>query len=442
MQAQKFIDQLYIAAEKAGIKEFQMIYNRVSSSSLSVFESKIQEVCNDENQGLSFQVKIGGKIGKFHCDALEEESIPLMIKGAEENALLIDDKDDNFFFDGQAEYQKVKPYSKLAEPLSKLDKMEFLLDLERKAYAKSNLINKVIDVYYSEDEGELIMRNSLGLNLRKEWDRAVAGIRLSAQSGEVIKDAGKMVDFSKESDFDADWLVDKAVEKAIAKISPIESETGKIPVVIDGKTFRLFVTKIAEAISAKMIDSKYSKFVGKIGQQVASKAFTLIEDPFLEGGIGTKAFDGEGYPTSYKEVIKNGVLQTYFHNLKTAYKDNVKPTGNGSGGDSTMVSNLYLQPGKTSYDELISELGEGILIDKLSGVHVGFSLISGDFSFVGEGFEVKNGKIGRALSNFTVSGNFYQMLKDIRQIGSDLDFDLSRIGAPSVIVDNLTIAGK
>ena len=92
-------------------------------------------------------------------------------------------------------------------------------------------------------------------------------------------------------------------------------------------------------------------------------------------------------------------------------------------------------------EELLANLGDGLYLTEVSGLHAGANPISGDFSLLSRGFEVKGGRVVRAVEEFTVAGNFYQLLKDITDVGGDLLFEASPIGSPSVLVKRLDVAG-
>ncbi len=441
MEAELFIDKLYTEAEKQGIREFQIKYSRETNSNMSAYEGKLDGLSNNESQSLLFSVRQNGKIGNYSVGVLDEKAIAKIVRSAKENAELISDEDDNFFHDGSGDYQEVQPYLPQQEKLAKLDKLGYLLEMEKAAYAASPLVNKVISTFYEEAEFDKIIRNSLGLNVHSHSVRAIGGIYLSVEKEGVIKDAEFSVDFAGDEDFNPQKPAQKAVAEALSRLGGVDFKSEKMPVVFRNKAFRAFVTKIAAAVSARAVIDKASCFEGKIGQMVADPVVTVIEDPFMKGQHGTRAFDEEGYPTSYKEVIKDGVLTTFLHSLKTAHKFGTAPTGNGS-EHQLVVGNFYLKPGKTSFADLLCEMNRGILIEELEGLHVGFDLVSGNFSFVGIGFEVVDGKIGRPLNNFTVAGNFYEMLKNIRETADDLYFKRSAIGSPSVLIDHLTLASK
>ena len=95
-----------------------------------------------------------------------------------------------------------------------------------------------------------------------------------------------------------------------------------------------------------------------------------------------------------------------------------------------------------TFDQLMSEIGEGVIITDLAGLHSGANVVSGDFSLAAKGFYVENGKKTFPVEQITVAGNYFDLLKNIVAIGNDLKFPMSNIGSPSVIVEGLSIAGK
>ena len=180
---------------------------------------------------------------------------------------------------------------------------------------------------------------------------------------------------------------------------------------------------------------------------VASSLVTIVDDPLMEDGIASAPFDDEGVATYTKEIIYEGKLNTLLHNLKTAHKQGVKSTGNGfkvsyASPVNVSESNLYLRAGEKSFEDLMKEINEGLIITDLAGLHSGANTVSGDFSLAAKGFYVKNGEKTFPVEQITVAGNYFDLLKNIIAIGNDLKFPLSNVGSPSVIAKGLSIAGK
>jgi PmbA protein len=125
----------------------------------------------------------------------------------------------------------------------------------------------------------------------------------------------------------------------------------------------------------------------------------------------------------------------------------VTSTGNGfkaglTGSVKTATTNFYLAKGGISQEELFSQMGEGLFITSLMGLHSGCNAVSGDFSLSAEGFRVEGGKLGQPVEQITIAGNFYHLLEAVEEIADDLYFGSAGIGSPSVLVRNLDIAGN
>jgi len=145
--------------------------------------------------------------------------------------------------------------------------------------------------------------------------------------------------------------------------------------------------------------------------------------------------------TAYKELVSNGVLKTYLHNLVTAKKDGVKSTGNGFGGSVSSV-NLKMEAGKSTLDEIIASCERGIYITNVQGAHAGVNPVSGDFSLQASGYVIENGKKVKPVALITVAGNFLDMLKDIEMVGNDLKMSYYGVTCPSIKVKSMPVSGS
>ena len=229
---------------------------------------------------------------------------------------------------------------------------------------------------------------------------------------------------------------------------PIKSQ--KCPVVFKNVVFAELFSEYMGLFSADRVQKNLSGLKGKLGEVVASEKFTLMDHPHLDTGLSSSSFDAEGVATYKKHIIEKGVLKTYFHNLKTAFKDGCLSTGNASkasykGTVGIAPSNLIIESGGASVESLINSVDLGIYITGLQGLHSGVDSISGDFSLQCHGFLSEDGKLSEPVSQITVAGNFFEMIKDIEGIADDVTFSLlasDYIGSPSVKVGTLSISGE
>jgi PmbA protein len=162
-------------------------------------------------------------------------------------------------------------------------------------------------------------------------------------------------------------------------------------------------------------------------------------------------FDGEGCPTYTKKVIENGKLNTLLYNMKTAAVAGRETTGNASkaGYDSPVgirPFTMYLEGGNLTEEELLQKAGNGVYITSLGGLHAGADAVSGDFSLQSSGYMIENGKKTTYVKSFTVAGNFYDLLKNIVALANNSHLPRAMgqtaFGAPTTLVDGLSVAGK
>ena len=168
----------------------------------------------------------------------------------------------------------------------------------------------------------------------------------------------------------------------------------------------------------------------------------------LEKALTKIPFDDEGVLTTEKAIIDHGTFATALYDLKSAYKAGRQSTGNGfraGSAVSEMPTNLVVEAGDKDLDGLMEEVGEGIMLTDLSGLHAGVNAISGDFSLLCEGYLIEGGKKGRPVEQITVAGNFYDVIKSIKSVGNDIINLPSGEGeffTPSVLIESLAISGE
>ena len=300
---------------------------------------------------------------------------------------------------------------------------------------------------YAASSSEIRIVNSYGLDLHHKSNLAFSFINALAKDGDRVATGGG---FACSNDFEAlsvDKIVDDAVSEAVYMLTAEPVPSGTYRAIIENKCMPDLLAAFSNVFSAEAAQKGLSLLAGKEGEMIASEAVTLMDDPLLKNGLASQPFDAEGVATYTKALIENGKLTTLLHNLKTARKAGVKTTGNaakaGYAGDVQVApSNLYLKPGEKTLAQMMEDMGDGLVINDVSGLHAGADAISGDFSLLAQGYTVKNGKKDQAVERITVAGNFYQLLKNIRVVGSDLIFPGSSVGSPSVDVGEISVAGK
>jgi len=234
----------------------------------------------------------------------------------------------------------------------------------------------------------------------------------------------------------------KAAERAIRRLGGKSIKTCEAPVIFDGLTAPSLIGQIASCVSGYSI-YRESSFIGdKLGEKIAASEVTIIDDGRLPGGLGSKPFDGEGQPTRRNTIVENGELQTWLLDTYSGRKLGMDSTGSAARGTGSAprvgTTNLWLEPGEKTLDEMIAELDRGLIVTELIGM--GFNPTTGDYSRGAAGLWVENGEIIHPVEEITIAGNLGDMLQSIDRIGSELAWR-GRTASPPIRIASMTIAG-
>ncbi|UCH29431.1 MAG: TldD/PmbA family protein, partial [Myxococcales bacterium] len=236
---------------------------------------------------------------------------------------------------------------------------------------------------------------------------------------------------------------EEAARRTIAQLGAKKLPTQELPVIFDKDAARSILGLFAGCVLGGSIWRKSSYLVDRVGSLVASELVTIIDDPFLARGPGSRAFDGEGLLSRRNVVVQDGKLQTYLLDTYSARKLGRRSTASASrspsGGISPSTSNLTLQPGAISRDDLIADTKHGLYVTGMMGF--GFNSVTGDFSRGASGFLIENGELGRPISEVTISLNLDQLLQRIDSVANDVDHRTS-ITSPTFRVSTMTLAGS
>jgi PmbA protein len=234
-----------------------------------------------------------------------------------------------------------------------------------------------------------------------------------------------------------------SAKRALRKLGARKIKTTRAPIVFDPDMAAGLLRALAGAVSGPSLYRGASFLVGRLGTEIASAGVTIIDDGTMRGGLGSKPFDGEGLPITRKSVVERGVLSTYLLDSYSARRLGLASTGNAarSVGDAPSVSptNLYLQPGAYSPEEIIRTVKRGLYVTELIGF--GINSVTGDYSRGASGMWIENGELAYPVEEITIAGNLKDMFMSIEMIGNDLAWRSSTV-APTLKISEMMIAGE
>jgi PmbA protein len=205
------------------------------------------------------------------------------------------------------------------------------------------------------------------------------------------------------------------------------------------------ISPLISAINGKTVFDGASPLKDKLGHKVFDKKFSLWDDATIPYQVGSYPSDDEGIPAQRTLLIDSGVVSHFIYDLQTAALAGTKSTGNGDrrgGVPAPSPSSLIIGKGETSFNDMVGDIKEGILIDILMGAEQG-NILNGDFSGnVLLGYKIENGKITGRVKDTIVAGNVYQLLKQIETVGNDARWVEGFLFTPSLYCSGLSVASK
>jgi PmbA protein len=235
----------------------------------------------------------------------------------------------------------------------------------------------------------------------------------------------------------------RAAARTLRRLSARRVPTCEVPVIFDPVTAPSLLGHLVACVSGSAVYRDLSFLAGRLGEPVASELITVVDDGRLPGGLGSKPFDGEGQPTRRNVVMDRGRLRSWLLDSYSARKLGGVSTGNAArapgGAPGVAPTNLWIEPGEGTLEEIIGATERGLLVTELIGM--GFQPVTGDYSRGAVGLWIEGGEIAYPVEEITIAGNLAEMLVDIDRVGSDLVW-LGRMAAPSLRVARMTVAGE
>jgi PmbA protein len=329
--------------------------------------------------------------------------------------------------------------------LSNAERIDYARRAEQAALAADKRINNSEGGSFDAADGRRVLANSRGFvgEYRSSYCSLSAVPVAQDESGGKQRDYWFSVARTLARLEPPEEVGRRAAQRTLRRLGARKVKTVEAPVVFDPLVARSLLDHIFEAVNGDSVYRGASFLAGKLGERVAGENVNVIDDGTLRGGFGSTPFDGEGVPTRRTLVIENGVLKSYLLNTYTAKKLGLQTTGNASrglaGNPGIGVGNFFLQPGSKSPQEILAGVREGLYVTELLGF--GVNLVTGDYSRGASGLWIRGGELAYPVEEITIAGNLKDMLMNLAEIGSDLEFRGS-VAAPTLRVEGLTIAGE
>ncbi|NOR75521.1 MAG: TldD/PmbA family protein [Draconibacterium sp.] len=417
-----------------GAKQASVSISNSQSSSVEVRDEKIDKLEQATQSSLSISLFVEGRYSAHSTNRMKKEDLAHFIEEAIEGTKYLSEDEFRTLPEPELYYKGGgKSLQTLDSNFSKVDpqeKIDLAFALEKEVLGKDERIISVSASYY-DGLNERVMVTSNGF----EGDTSSSYYGLNA-SVSVKSDDARPESYWGESAIFFNKLKKEdigkiALKRAIDKIGQEKIESGKMSMVVENRLVGRIFGPLISALSGSAIQQKNSFLIDKLGEKVASEKLSLIDNPFIIGGRGSRLFDGEGLATKERKVFDKGVLKTYFIDTYYGKKMDVSPTG----GSTT---NLVFETGTKDINGLIASVKKGILVTGFNGGNSNGT--TGDFSYGIEGFLIEDGKLSQPISEMNITGNMKDLWSNIGEIGNDINENSSWL-APSILFEGVDFSG-
>jgi PmbA protein len=436
------------AALAAGAEQADAWCEHSGKLTVRVYAGAVENLTEAGSRGVGIRAFNGKRTGYASGTDLSEQGLATVARAAAEAASVTEPDEYMGLPDRCGAASVAELTSPDVEQWGTERKVELALALERAARSRNSLITNVEDTVYADGRSEVALANSDGFAASYEQTSCYAYVYAFAGDGEDRMTGLGLGTARGPGSLDPEAIGIEAADRAIALHGARRPQTRRCPVVLDPYVAASFASIVGGTLSAHAVQRGRSLFAGREGEKIADGMVRLADDGLHPEGLATAPFDGEGVPHQRTVLIEDGQLETFLFDSYTARRGGRGSTGNGERGSYRMppsvgATNLVLEPGDASLEELVSNAGAGLYVMDVSGLHSGVNPASGTFSVGATGRLIEGGELGTPVRELTIASDLVSMLRAVRGIGSDarwLPFGGS-VKAPALMISEMTVAG-
>ncbi|MGY6501591.1 MAG: TldD/PmbA family protein [Acidimicrobiales bacterium] len=435
-----------LAGARSG-EQVEVVATRSRDTQVRVYDGAVESLSSAQTQGVGVRVIVDGRQGFAYAGSLDPAVVADALADARDNAT----------------YATPDEHVALAEPdgiavadLALLDdglastatetKVALATALERAVLGADARIIGLESADYVDSSGEAVVVSTTGVrSASRDGSCYVMAHALAASGDETQTGFG----FSVARDpaaLDVERAAADAADRATRMLGATQPRSERTTVVLDPFVTAQLLSIVAGTLTGEAVQKGRSLFADRQGDEIASPLVSLVDDPTDVRAFGASQTDGEGLACRRNQLIDRGVLDHFVHNALTARRAGTVSTGSAVRGGYASVPGvgtraITLAPGDLDQDAILELVGDGVLVQSVSGLHSGVNPVSGDFSTGAEGVRIRAGRRAEPLREFTVASTLQKMLRDVLAIGSDQEWLPMAAAGVSLAVADVTISG-
>ncbi len=420
---------------------------------IRVFGGEVESLSAAGERGLGVRAWIEGRVGFAYGTDLSGDGVAAIAADAVEAARVSDP--DEFAAAPQPSTDAAPPADGYLDPETAAwatdRKVELAKAVERSALDADSRVVAVETAVYVDEEVSSAIRSSTGLGGSYQASFAYAYLQaIAEQDGSKQTGLGFGLGRSPAA-LDPEAIGREGAERAVQLLGASKPASRTCPVVLDPTVAASFAGFIGAVLCADAVQRGRSPFADRLNDEIASDVLAVADDGIDLAGMAAAPIDAEGLPRGHTPLIEGGRLAAYLHDSYTARRqgDGQRSTANAArsgyrSAPSVATSNLIVEPGTSSLDELLAAAGDGVYVTDVAGLHSGVNPVSGQFSVGASGVLISNGELAAAATEFTIASDLVSMLSAVVAAGSEarwVPFGGS-VKTPPLLIGEMAVGGS
>jgi PmbA protein len=435
-----------VAARARSGEQVEAFVGRSRTTTVRASGGDVESLSSATSAGIGVRVVVDGRQGFASAGSLDPDVVDEVLGEARDNAEFAAPDEANGL--AQPDGVPPKPLDLVLPGVDRTSteaKIELALALERAVRARDSRIRGVRVAIYGDRAGEAALAASTGLTA---FDAATTcSLSVSALAGEG---AGTQTGYAAEAgrspdELDVEATARRAVDRATRMLGARQPATRRVAVVLEPSVVASLLGVLGGVLTGDAVLKGRSPFADRVGEQVAA-GLTLVDDPTDPMSLGAGVYDGEGLACRRTTLLEDGVLRGFLHDSWSARRAGTTSTASAVRGYSSTPTPgamaLALAPGSVPLDGLLAAVGDGVLVQEVSGLHSGVNPVSGDVSVGAEGLVIPDGVLAEPFREATIASTLQRLLLDVVAVGADFEWRPGGTGAPSLAVADVSLGGS
>jgi PmbA protein len=436
-----------IASQAAAGEQVEAYAARSQETSVRAFDGDVESLSQADDEGVGIRVIVDHRQGFAWAGSLDPEVIADTLQEARDNASFA--TPDEFLDLADPDGVPAADLDLWSDELAGYPtdkKVELALELERRVRAGDPRIRQVPHAGYGDGSVEAAVASSKGIEATyRRTGCSISAYALAGQGDETMTGSGYSVGRGP-GDLDLERATADAVLRATRLLGARKPPSARVTVVLDPEIASDVLGILAGTLNGEAVLKGRSLFADRVGESVSVPGLTLVDDPTNPNAYAAAAYDAEGLACRRNVLIDDGVLQGYLYDTYAGRRAGRPSTGSAvrggfKSGPGPGARAIALTPGTKRQEQILAEVGTGLFVQSVTGLHSGVNPVSGDFSVGAEGLMIRDGAFAEPVREITIASTLQRMLKEIVAIGSDIEWLPGIAAGMTIAIADVSMSG-